>query len=171
MKKNLASIDWTLTLTILYILIVIWIILFKMQFSLDVLDHSREWNLIPFAATLTTNEKINFSEIWNNILIFIPLGIYTTVLKPKTKLWKKFLPILLFSMGLEISQYVLAIGRLDITDIITNSLGGLIGIGVATLSYYKMKNMEIPTIFWNALATIGTILLVAFFITLWIVNG
>ena len=62
------------------------------------------------------------------VLMFMPFGIYLCLLLPKSRFGVKLLLISVVSLLLEICQYILAIGRSDITDLITNICGGLFGI-------------------------------------------
>lgn len=113
-------------LFLLYLVLLIWIILFKLQFSITALDRVREINLIPFYY----KEEISFhaTEVLENVLIFVPFGIYLCLVFQRSRLRSKLLFIAGMSMLLEVCQYVLAVGRSDITDLITNISGGLIGI-------------------------------------------
>lgn len=113
-------------LFLLYLVLLIWIILFKLQFSITALDRAREINLIPFYY----KEEISFhaTEVLENVLIFVPFGIYLCLVFQRSRLRSKLLFIAGMSMLLEVFQYVLAVGRSDITDLITNISGGLIGI-------------------------------------------
>lgn len=113
-------------LFLLYLVLLIWIILFKLQFSITALDRVREINLIPFYY----KEEISFhaTEVLENVLIFVPFGIYLCLVFQRSRLRSKLLFIAGMSMLLEVCQYVLAVGISDITDLITNISGGLIGI-------------------------------------------
>lgn len=63
-----------------------------------------------------------------NIGIFIPFGVYSTVLlKGKFKVILPFLPIAV-SVLIELSQYLFSNGEADIDDVIMNVLGFYIGI-------------------------------------------
>ncbi len=53
---------------------------------------------------------------------------------------KKLLSILGLTLAFEIIQFVLAIGRSDITDILANTLGGTIGIGIYELLFKILKH-------------------------------
>lgn len=44
------------------------------------------------------------------------------------------------SLSFEILQYIFAIGATDITDLIGNTLGGMIGIGIFYMCYKLFKN-------------------------------
>jgi glycopeptide antibiotics resistance protein len=45
----------------------------------------------------------------------------------KAPFWGKATLIFVVSLALECSQYILAVGSFDITDLITNTAGGLVG--------------------------------------------
>ena len=46
------------------------------------------------------------------------------------------------SLILEISQYILAVGRTDVTDLITNTCGGMAGVGLYWLSVKVFRNKK-----------------------------
>lgn len=116
----------TSALFLLYLVLLVWIILFKLQFSITDLDRMREINLIPFYY----KEEVSFhaTEVLENILIFVPFGIYLCLIFKKLRFSGKLFLTAGMSVLLELCQYVLAVGRSDITDLITNISGGLIGI-------------------------------------------
>jgi glycopeptide antibiotics resistance protein len=63
-----------------------------------------------------------------NFLIFIPFGLLLDVNLKKVRFLTKFILILIYSITAELIQYIFAIGATDITDVITNTLGGLLGL-------------------------------------------
>ena len=65
-------------------------------------------------------------------------------------------------------QFILAIGATDITDLIGNTFGGILGIGVFYLFSKVFKN-KTNNIF-NILALIATILLIVLISILLLVN-
>jgi glycopeptide antibiotics resistance protein len=76
---------------------------------------------------------------------------------------KKIFIIVSFTLVFEIIQYILVIGRADITDLLNNTLGGIIGIGSYTLLSKVLNGRTNKVI--NVLASVFTILallLVAF---------
>lgn len=116
----------TPVLFLLYLVLLVWIILFKLQFSIADLDRMREINLIPFYY----KEEVSFhaTEVLENVLIFVPFGIYLCLIFKKLRFSGKLFLIVGMSVLLELCQYVLAVGRSDVTDLITNVSGGLIGV-------------------------------------------
>ena len=158
MKYNRQN-NLTRILFAVYFLILVWILLFKMSLSMDELYKSRSINIIPFMGSVIVNGRIDTSEIINNVLVFIPVGIYVCMLKKDWSILKKISVGFFISLGIEVLQFVLAIGATDITDLIGNTLGGIIGIGVFYLFSKVFKNKTNKII--NILASIATILLIA----------
>lgn len=158
----------TMILFTVYFLILIWIILFKMSFSFGELYSNRSINLIPFSSSVIVNGKIYINEIVNNILIFVPVGIYTCMLNPKWSLIKKIAVSFFISSTIEVLQFVFAMGATDITDLIGNTLGGIIGIGIFYLFIKIFKNKTINIL--NILAFIATVGLVSLLLILILSN-
>lgn len=152
----------TWLLLIIYMIILTWIILFKMEFSFGNLPHIRNINLIPFRESVIVNERIDFDEIFNNLLVFIPIGIYVAMLKTNWNIFKKIIPAIVISLSFETLQFIFGIGASDITDLIMNTLGGAagVGIGVGLLKVLKGKGNRIL----NILASICTVLIIGFMI-------
>lgn len=163
MKQNRKL---TKVLLMVYLLALTWIILFKLQMDFSNLRdmNYRSVNLIPFAGSGIVNDRVDVSEILLNVAAFVPFGIYVSMLKPDGGFWKKVLPIFCD----EVMQYVLAIGGSDITDLIGNTLGGVVGIGVFAVLYRLFGRKVIKVL--NVLALIGTVAAVAFLALLVIAN-
>ena len=162
-QRNLTRI-----LFAVYFLILVWILLFKMSFSLDELYKSRSINIIPFMGSVVVNGRIYINEIIDNILVFIPLGIYICMLKEDWSILRKISVGFFISLGIEVLQFILAIGATDITDLLGNTLGGILGIGVFYLFSKLFKNKTNKII--NTLALIATILLVSMISILLLAN-
>ena len=147
-KKHKISIT---ILMIVYLLLLTWIIVFKGStgtFEVIFMPNFRSLSLIPI---------FNRRETLLNILAFIPLGIYMRMLATKQNLLRQTLIIASVSLFYEAMQYVLAVGASDITDLITNTVGGLIGLLIYFLlgKLLKSKTEIICTI----CACIGTVVL------------
>ncbi len=137
-RKHLKIVISMLFIT--YLVILVWVILFKLQLSLNDIDHIRSVNLIPFHYSTAVGEKFHLKEVRDNVLIFIPFGILLSMLASKMKLRNKFLIILGTTITFEIMQFVLSIGSTDITDVITNTLGGIIGTALYALLLKVIKD-------------------------------
>ncbi|WHZ58648.1 VanZ family protein [Metabacillus hrfriensis] len=147
-----------------YLFVLTWIILVKMQFSFQDLPDFRGINLIPFAGSASVNNQIDFNEIIFNVLAFIPFGIYISMLKPNWSFLKKIAVIAGVSLLFEVLQFIFAIGGSDITDLMGNTLGGIIGVGVYIV-FCKLFSTKANKIL-NVLASIGTICIFALFLLL-----
>ena len=134
---------FTLIVFILYLILLSWLILFKLATNPEMIPHMRNINLVPFAESVIVNGKIYLKEIIYNILAFVPFGVYISIIKKDWSLWKK--PIVVFGLSLlfEITQYIFALGGSDITDLITNTLGGVLGIEVYSLFRRVFKEKSI----------------------------
>ncbi|MBF0713946.1 VanZ family protein [Gemella sp. GH3] len=107
-----------------YLIFLTWIIIFKMEADIIAFltePVSRTINTIPY-------KYMNPMEVFLNILIFIPFGIYSSVTMPKTNNFNKIFLAFTLSLFYEASQFIFAIGMTDITDLIDNTLGAIIGI-------------------------------------------
>lgn len=149
----------TALLFVIYSTVLIWIILFKMQFSLQDISTIRYVNVIPFDKPMVTNGKVNYSEMYLNALIFAPFGMYLAILKPKWSILTQLALIALVSLSFEVLQYIFMIGSSDSTDLLMNTVGGLLGI-----IFYKVTVTLAKTRAHSLLigfALIGTLLFLA----------
>lgn len=113
---------------IIYFVLLIWLVLFKFSINFNELDHIRSVNLIPFYYDTEIGFAFHFKEVLYNVLIFIPLGVCIGVYKSDWSFGKKILPGFSVSLLFEVLQFVFALGACDITDLITNTTGGITGI-------------------------------------------
>ncbi|WP_092331064.1 glycopeptide resistance protein VanZ-A [Desulfosporosinus hippei] len=141
-----------------YLVILIWLVLFKLQYDiLSVFNYNhRSLNLNPFAAPLKLNGSINFGEMINNFIIFIPFGMLMNVNYKRVGFLPKFTMILGFSLTAELIQFIFAIGATDIIDVITNTVGGILGLILYSLcnKYISSKKLD------KVIIAFGTLLLV-----------
>lgn len=147
---------WTLGLFLIYFVVIIWVIVFKMSFSIHDLPQLRSINLIPYGDSAIVNQQVDFSEIYMNILAFVPFGIYLAMLKPNSAIVKLVAIVGFTSLSIEVIQYLFAIGASDITDLIGNTFGGLLGILFNRVSVKILKSRQKTNKIFNILATIAT---------------
>lgn len=101
------------------------------------------WSLQFSDGTLST-------ELIENIFLFIPFSIFALwalkdkILKAKTGFlqicYRAIMISFLFSLGIELCQIILRVGTFQISDLVTNTVGGLIG-GIIYWGYYKLKTV------------------------------
>lgn len=170
MKDNSKTNQLTKALFAIYLIAVFWIIVFKFNLPFSKLGYMRSINLIPFNESVIINSKLDFREIIMNIAIFIPLGMYSYILFEKWNIGKTIFFFFFISLVCEIFQFILGVGASDITDVINNTLGGIIGLviykGIEKISGNRIKAQK----FINIIATIGTILMILLLSVLVIYN-
>ena len=158
----------TLILMIFYLIALIWVIIFKLEFSIKELPQIRNINLIPFNQPAIVNGKADISEIVLNVLAFIPYGLFIHILMDEKSILKKLFIIFATSFIFELIQYIFAIGASDITDIISNTSGGIIGVVVSMFMEKLLRENWIKYI--NIVSTICAIILTAMCIILLLTN-
>jgi glycopeptide antibiotics resistance protein len=156
-ENNKRKINMTKVLFGIYILLLIWIILFKASFSIADfigLSKMRSINLIPFYYS--TEVSFHLREVIANLLIFVPLGIYLKMLDNDSK--KVILYGFIFSVLLEVSQFIFKLGATDITDVITNVGGTILGVYAYILLEKIFRNKEKINNVLRIIALIFTVL-------------
>jgi glycopeptide antibiotics resistance protein len=148
------------TLLALYLLFLLWLVLFKFSLHFStVLDSGlRGINLVPFASKAHTGQ-LNLIGMVLNLLFFIPFGLLLSVLLKQVSFWRKLLYIFMFSVAVELIQFVFAIGITDITDVIMNAGGGLLGLALYSLGQNYTDSKKLGR--WTV-ATVGTVLILVF---------
>ena len=158
-KVNNVTNRLTTVLFIIYLIVLSWILLFKLGVRFSYMGNRRV-NLIPFSEPLILNGKIDVGEIILNVVIFVPLGIYAGILFEKWIFGKKLFFFFLVSLIVEGLQFILAVGAFDITDIITNTLGGIIGLMIFAAIEKAFNNSVTAQKFINIIAATGTVLII-----------
>ena len=164
--ENNKRLTWLIA--VVYLLLVIWIILFKLSMPSEIaeLDHIRRINLIPFHYDAEVSGHL--SEVLENLLIFIPVGVYLKMLgKPNLQ------AVLIgggISLALEIAQYCFGIGATDITDLITNTVGAAVGMAIYLLLGKLVRNRDKLNKALNILSLIVILLFIAMMVLLRLAN-
>ncbi len=155
---------------VFYAVFIIWNILFKYVSPINIFSteryFSRSVNLIPFNDLLQGNYLR--LDVWGNILLFIPLGIYMRVMKfgrLKTAGAAAGISILF-----ETLQYAFALGATDITDVIYNTIGGLVGILIYEFLYLLLKRGERVKTFISVLAGTAAVFVLCIVILIYLYN-
>jgi len=152
----------TYVLFAVYLIALFWILVFKLGVHFSYMGNERSINLIPFSEPVILNGRIDFGEMIMNVLIFIPLGMYAGIIFKRWIIGKRLFLFFLISLIIEGFQFIMAIGAFDITDIINNTLGGIIGLMIYIGIEKVFKNSFKAQKFINLVATIGTISMILF---------
>ena len=135
-----------------YLLLLLWLVLLKYSSDFHLLlGNTRSLNLIPFADY----SRDNLRDVMVNFVGFIPFGLLLSVNLKQTSFWRKLAFVFIFSLGLELIQFILAIGVMDVTDVVTNTSGGLLGLVLYDLSNKHVHHEKLD----RSIALAGTILL------------
>ncbi|MEP7211858.1 MAG: VanZ family protein [Acidobacteriota bacterium] len=141
------------TLFAAYLLVLLWLVLFKFSYEpFDVISdfQTRNLNLVPFAFARR-------GETISNIIAFVPFGVLLGVNFKQIAFRYKIAAIFAFSLAVEITQCVLAIGVTDITDVLMNTLGGFIGLAC----YVSASKSTTASRLDRGVIALGTLILIA----------
>lgn len=128
-------------LFIFYIAAMTWIILFKFSFPEQFysIRINRVLNLIPF-NDLIIGKPMSALETIGNILIFIPFGIFISMIIGNTSVKDRVMMGMMLSIGYETIQFIFSIGVADATDVFTNTVGCALGIWLYSLMRNLIRN-------------------------------
>jgi glycopeptide antibiotics resistance protein len=119
---------------VVYLILLTWIVLWKLSVpsigAAAFLPHPMKW--VPFVASGGEGAS-NPVEVVANIALFIPFGVYLRLLAPGWQTWKVVGIFVGTSLIFETTQQVLSIGSFDVSDIIANTAGGAVGLGLLAL--------------------------------------
>mgnify|MGYP002518818973 CR=1 FL=1 len=132
-----------------YIFAVLWLTLLDRQWG------ERQAELMPFWEVQNLFENIGdeylrkfwLGQIFGNIAMFIPFGVLLPYLCGITKFRRVFLMALVFSAGIEITQYITGRGLCEFDDVFNNTLGACVGYTAWRLKMRyneKYKNEQSP---------------------------
>ena len=109
--------------------------------------YSYGFNLVPIRNTFREFRYISeigvfnyYSNIFGNILLFLPLPIILNLVFKVCRFSSILLQCILFSFAIEILQYIFKVGVADIDDIILNTIG--VCIGYLFISFLKINNSQ-----------------------------
>ena len=144
----------------IYLFFLLWLILFKLSFNLpQFLTYSySNVNLVPFSTFSFENTTV-LRETTYNLIVFFLFWVLLNVNFKRLSFSKKLGIIFLVSFLAELIQFLFGIGVADITDLITNTTGGLIGLWA-----YQLLNKHLSTNKLDRLAIILGYILFLFLI-------
>lgn len=155
-RNFLKSKGLTFVLLVIYLVILTWIVIAKMNWARletanftwlsnpSVLLHPGvSWGVI----NTTPYVYFNIAEVVLNIAFFIPFGVFMKLLNKNLGLFSIAFFGLFLSFCYEAIQYVFSIGFPDVTDLIDNTTGVILGFIVA--SFLKLVFRERVRIYSN----------------------
>lgn len=129
---------------VVYLILLAWTILWKLEVPFVGRDELRSIKLIPYVAGGAAGAS-DPVEVAANIALFVPFGVYLGLLAPTWSWWRTAAVFAGASVVLETLQYLFAVGSSDITDVIDNVAGGLVGVALVALARRKF-HATAPTV-------------------------
>ena len=151
------GLGWLVALFGFYLVLLVWLVLWKLQMPYVGEGALRHIKLVPFAPTAEDGASEPL-EVIANIVLFVPFGLYLGLIAPSWPWWKLAGVVAGTSLLLEVTQWVLSVGSCDITYIDVNTAGGLAGFGLLALSRRRLHERS-GTVMTRVCA-IGTVLFV-----------
>ncbi|MBM7830854.1 glycopeptide antibiotics resistance protein [Agromyces cerinus] len=147
----------------LYLALLAWIVMWKLEVPYFGMGGLRQVKLVPFVSNACNGASAP-SEVVANIVLFIPFGLYLGLLAPSWPWWKATFAIAGASLALEVAQYALSVGSSDVTDLITNTAGGLIGLVLLAVVRRRLgeRTFTAMTRFCSGLTVLALIATAAF---------
>ena len=138
------------------------IILFIVKYTLIRSGGKRQLSLIPFYSFTYSRFSDRYNTVVANMLLFLPIGlsmpfVISTIKMIRVKPIKYTIIIAcLFSIGIELSQYIFSLGLCETDDVIFNTLGAAGGTcafkAVQKIGYMPLKK-AIGKILYHGIAT------------------
>ncbi|MBL1229007.1 VanZ family protein [Enterococcus sp. BWB1-3] len=148
---------FSIVLFIIYLFMLVWTVIFKLQLSLDNMPDLQSVNLHPFGDSSFKKGKFNTPEVLGNLFIFFPFGVYLNLVPTKLSYVKQIFLMAGVSLTFEILQYIFSIGVSDVTDFLMNTGGGIAGILVYLVLVKIIKDRSDLDKYLTILAGMGTV--------------
>ncbi len=122
---------WTWAALVGYLAVVVALTCLKSFYTIGLLwkpenQRVRELRLQPFGIVADASNPFNAAfDILGNVAFFIPVGVLLAVVF--RKVWPAVSVSAGLSLAIEVAQYVFSLGRTDVTDLICNTVGALVG--------------------------------------------
>ena len=142
MKKNARFILWVLF--VIYCFMVAYIVFFSRGFRTQY-TYSHYWkyftNFIPFKTILNYVKLykdglriLSVLQLLGNFVLFLPMGIFLPcVFKVLDRFWKVIISVFVMVLCVEVIQFLLRVGIIDVDDLIFNLCGAMIGYGIVKI--------------------------------------
>jgi len=150
---------------IYFLLVPVWVILFKSSPEIFYIGQWYGNNIATPEMYRNFTDYANLNPLWIfwddmilNVVAFIPFGIYLELLFHDKRSWGKVLAVFLTSLAIEMTQFILILGRTDIVDLIANTLGGVLGIIIMKLLYHDkiVKVILVLAVIFTVVVMINT---------------
>ena len=151
------GLGWLVVLFGVYLVLLTWIVLWKLEVPYIGGGDLRHIKLVPFAPTAEDGASEPL-EVIANVMLFVPFALYLGLIAPSWPWWKVAGVVAALSVLLETTQWVLSVGSCDITDVVVNTAGGLAGLGLLALARRRFRDRAGAVM--TRVCAIGTVLFV-----------
>ena len=162
--------DISKLLFVSYIIIFIWIVIFKCSLVDDLkITHQNISRLSLYERLLNTSEiesfiyRIQTGEFLHrsilepllNIVIFVPIGMYLTYFQKEKSIFNTYVISFILSLSIELIQFATMIGGFSYLDLITNVIGGVAGYFAYSIIYReeRIRSLNVISIVSLSLTT------------------
>ena len=83
-------------------------------------------------------------QLWN-VLLFVPLGFLLAALCEGKRTVHPFIMVVLASFTIEVTQFLTRRGVFELSDLVLNSLGGLIGVLIIAVPHRRAGRTLLPS--------------------------
>jgi glycopeptide antibiotics resistance protein len=103
----------------------------------------RSYNLIPFKTIIeymffSNNLNATVVNIVGNILAFVPMGFLVPIVFNRINKFKNIaILVLMVTISIEVTQFIIGVGTCDVDDVILNWIGGMIGFYIYNFTLSK----------------------------------
>ncbi|MCJ7858007.1 VanZ family protein [Corynebacterium kalidii] len=126
---------WVTVTLVGYAAVVVALTTLKAFYTIGLLwkpENQRVRDLRPVPFGIISDSSTTFGwvfDILGNLAFFVPLGMLLMILSGR---WRWTVGVAaVFSLGIEVTQYVFSLGRTDVTDLICNTVGAAVGAWIA----------------------------------------
>ncbi|WFD09396.1 VanZ family protein [Tepidibacter hydrothermalis] len=134
----------SLIFLVMYIIYLLYLVFFSKDYGRGYFH--RSYNFIPFKTIIeymffSPNLKATVVNIAGNILAFVPMGFLVPAAFNRINKYKDIsIVVLIATISIEITQFIIGVGTCDIDDVILNWIGGIIGFYMYKVLLKKIKN-------------------------------
>lgn len=121
-----------------YLALLAWAVLWKLGVPSLHEGGTRALKLVPFVAGdgFGANRPL---EMAANVALFVPFGVYLGLLARSWRWWRIGVVAAVLSVAFEMAQYVLAVGSSDVTDVILNTTGAVVGAALLAAARRSLR--------------------------------
>jgi glycopeptide antibiotics resistance protein len=134
-------------LFVVYLVLLVWIILWKLEIPWvgKAALLPRPIKLVPYLPSGDAGASTP-GEVAANIALFVPFGIYLGLLAPSWRWWQLTAVFVGASVLLETVQHLLSTGSFDTSDVIDNTVGGVVGLGLLALARRRLRTRAVAIV-------------------------